>query len=64
MGNTRGHDWKLYKRQVKLDAGTFCSVYRSCDEWNRLPSWVVNEESVNIFKGNLDHYLMDNRGFK
>jgi len=29
-----------------------------------LLGWVVNEESVNKFKGNLDHYLMENREFK
>jgi len=30
-----------------------------CRAW-----WVVNEESVNKFKGNLKQYLKENRGFK
>jgi len=64
VGCTRGHEWKLFKKQVKLDAGKFSFGNRTCDDWNRLPPWVVNEESVNKFMGNLDHYLMDNRGFK
>jgi len=35
-----------------------------CDDWNRLPGWVVSGESVNEFMGNSDHYLRDNKGFK
>jgi len=38
--------------------------YRVCDEWDRLPEWVVNVEGVNKCKGNLDHYLRENRGLK
>jgi len=37
---------------------------RVCDDWNSLPGWVVSGETVNEFRGNLDHYLRDNRGFK
>jgi len=25
------------------------SGYRVCDEWNKLPGWVVNVESMNIW---------------
>jgi len=64
VGRTRGHDWKLFKKQVRLDAGKFSFGNRVCDEWNRLSSWVVNQDSVNNFRGNLNHYLRDNRGFK
>jgi len=64
VGSTRGHDWKLHKKQVGLDAEKFSFGYRVCDEWNRLPSWVFNEESVNKFKENSNNYLRDNRGFK
>jgi len=45
------------KRTVKFDAGKFNFGNRVCDEWNRLPSWVVNEESVIEFKANLDIIL-------
>jgi len=64
VGRTRGHDWKLFKKQVRLDVRKFSFGNRVVDEWNRLPSWVVNEESMNNCKGNLGHYLRDNRGFK
>jgi len=64
VGSTRGHALKLCKIQVRLDAGKFRFGNQVCDEWNRLPSWFVNEENVNEFKRNLDHYLRDNRGFK
>jgi len=54
----------LFKQRVNLDAGKFSFGNRVCDDWNKLPGWVVSEESVNEFKGNLDHYLRNNRGFK
>jgi len=56
VGCTRGHDWKLFKKRVNLDAGKFSFGNRVCDEWNKLPMWVVNVESMNDFKGNLDRY--------
>jgi len=64
VGATRGHNMKLFKKRVNLDAGQFSFGNRVCDDWNTLPRWVVSGESVNEFKGNLDHYLRDNRGFK
>jgi len=64
VGATRGHDLKLFKKRGNLDAGKFSFGNRFCDDWNRLPRWVVSGECVNEFKGNLDHYLRDNRGFK
>jgi len=51
------------KKLVDLNAGKFSFGNRVCDEWNKLPGWVVNLESMNNFKGNLDQYLRDNRGF-
>jgi len=66
MGSTRGrgHDWRLYKKQVKVVLEKIVSGIRVCDEWNRLPSCVDNVENVNQFKANLDHYLRENWGFK
>jgi len=54
----------VLKKQVNLDAGKCSFCNRLCDDWNKLPGWVVSGGSVNEFKGNLDHYLRDNRGFK
>jgi len=64
VGATRGHDFKLFKKRVNLDAGKFSFGNHVCDDWNRQPGWVGSGESVNSFLGNLDHYLRDNRGFK
>jgi len=47
---TRGMIGNCLKKRVNLDAGRFRFGSRVCDEWNK--------------KGNLDHYLRDNRGFK
>jgi len=64
VGATRGHDSKLFKKRVNLEAEKFSFGNRGCDDWNRLPGWVVSGESVNEFNRNLDHYIRDNRGFK
>jgi len=64
VGCTRGHDWKLLKKRVNLDAGKFSFGNSVGDEWSKLPWSVVKVESMNEFKGNLDHYFRDNRGFK
>jgi len=54
---------KFIKKQVNLNAGKFRFGKRVCDTgtgcWGGLSVGNVNE-----FKGNLDHYLRDNRGFK
>jgi len=46
MGATRRHDFKLFKKGVNLDAGKFSFGNRVCDDWNRLPGWVVKHEST------------------
>jgi len=50
VGATRGHDLKLFNKGVNLDAGKFSCGNRVCDDWNRLPGWVVSRGSVNEFK--------------
>jgi len=55
---------KLLKKRVNLDAGKFSLGNRVGDEWIKLPGWVVKVESLNKFKGNLNYYLRDNKGFK
>jgi len=52
VGCIGGHDLKLFKKGVNLDAGKFSFGNPVCDEWHRLPEWVVNGESVNKSKGN------------
>jgi len=36
-GVTRGHDLKLFKKRVNLDARKFCFGNCVCGDWNRLP---------------------------
>jgi len=64
VGCKRGHDCKLFEKRVNLDAGKFSFGNRVCDEWNKLPGWVANVESMKKSTGNLHHYLRNNRGFK
>jgi len=52
----------FFKKRGNLDAGKFSYGNRVCDEWNKLAGCVVNMESMNEFKRNLDHYIRDNRG--
>ena len=60
----RGHSLKLFKKRFKIDIGKFCFSNRICSEWNLLNDLTVNAESLNVFKGFLDHHLRYNRGFK
>jgi len=53
---SRGHSQKLFKKRVRLDEGKYCFSNRVCDEWNQLPGEIVNEGSVDIFKGRLNQY--------
>ena len=51
--STRGHNYKLYKqhapRRVREQSFGVCIV----NEWNDLPSWVVEAEDLDMFKHNL-----------
>ena len=59
---TRGHSLKLYKRRFRLEAGKFSFGNRVVDMWNSLPGDIVEEETVNGFKGKLDKFLGDMKG--
>ena len=53
---TRGHKFKIVKVRSRLEIrNNFFSV-RVVNEWNKLPSLVVEAESVNCFKNRLDKY--------
>ena len=43
---TRGHDWKLAKGFSRLDIMKFSFSQRVVNEWNSLPVWVVDSDSV------------------
>ena len=52
----RDHDLKLYKNQATLDIRKYSFSQRVVNEWNRLPSCVVDSNNVNNFKDGLDRY--------
>ena len=61
---SRGHSIKLYKNQASLDIRKYSFSHRVVNEWNDLPSSIIESSSVNSFKGSLDLYLKDVRGLR
>jgi ribonucleases P/MRP protein subunit RPP40 len=59
---TRGHHMKLYKKGVRLEAGKFSFGNRVVGMWNSLPREVVEQDTVNKFKGKLDKFLRNMKG--
>lgn len=51
---TRGHSKKLFKRRTRLNIRKYCFCNRVVDNWNSLPEWVVNVDSVDKFERELD----------
>ena len=69
---SRGHNTELHKNPSHLDVRKCSSeVAKQCldirkwssEEWNKMPSSIVESISMNIFKGHLDGYFKDGRGF-
>ena len=58
---TRGHNYKLFKKRVRLDVGKYGFGSRVCNEWNLLAEDVVSAGSQNTFKAKLDHHLRNVR---
>ena len=48
---------KLYKESCKKDVLKFSFGNRVVNSWNKLPEQVVNCESINSFKSNIDKFL-------
>lgn len=53
---TRGNSWKLRVERCKYDVRKFSFCNRVSNVWNSLPDYVVNSDSVNCFKNNLDKH--------
>ena len=53
---TRGHKFKIIKFRSKLEVRRNFFSQRVVNKWNELPQYVVEAESVNIFKNRLDIY--------
>ena len=56
--NTRGHNWKLEKREQhkSLQRGGWFAI-RVVNPWNNLPAHVVDAPTIATFKTRLDKYL-------
>ena len=54
---TRGHKYKIFKRQFRLDIRKYSFSQRVIDTWNNLPESVVESTSINQFKSRInDHW--------
>lgn len=58
----RGHSFKLYKPRCHLNIRKFAFSCRVIDEWNMLDQHLIDSDSINTFKNNLDKHLFY-RGF-
>jgi len=55
----RGHQLKLFKHHNRLNVRKFFFTQRVISAWNSLPSFIVDESSVNSFKRKLDDFWKD-----
>lgn len=59
QGITRGNDYKLFKPRADSSTKQHCFSHRVINDWNELPNYVVNSESLNAFKSNLKTFWLD-----
>ena len=57
--STRGHNFKYFKPRCNTRYRSNFFSYRTIDNWNNLPSYIVNADSINSFKNLLDNYYFD-----
>ena len=58
---TRGHQFKLFKYHSRLSCRSNYIFNRLINNWNNLPPFVVNANSVNSFKFLIDIYFLHSR---
>ena len=58
----RGHGMKIYKLRCHTTWRQNWFSVRIVDEWNQLPQYVVDAESVNYFKDSLDKHWRSDMG--
>ena len=56
---TRRHQFKLFKQNSRLLCRSNYFMNRVINEWNSLPTSVVESSSINTFKLLLDNYFLD-----
>ena len=55
---TRGHNYKLVKKQSRLDVRKYSFSQRTINVWNNLSTDCVHASSVIMFKNKIDKYLV------
>ena len=50
------HDFKFLHYQTSIDCYKFSFIPRTVPEWNALPPYIVNEQTLNSFKNSLYQY--------
>ena len=55
---TRGHNFKLVKKQSRLDVRKYSFSQRTINVWNNLSTDCVHASSVNMFKNKIGKYLV------
>ena len=56
---TRGNCFKLSNQRFYHDVRKYSFIPRIINIWNSLPDFVVNVDSINIFKSRLDKYWIN-----
>ena len=56
---TRGNSFKLLNQRFYHDIRKYYFLPRIINTWNSLPNFVVNVDSINIFKNRLDTFWSD-----
>ena len=54
--NTRGHSLKIFKQHARTFVTRQSFASRTINDWNMLPSHVVEATNVNMFKNELDRH--------
>ena len=58
-GVTRGNKYKLLNHTFRSNLRKFCFSARVVNIWNSLPNYVVDVDTVDIFKSRLDKFWKD-----
>ena len=53
---TRGHHLRLFKRHVHYDLRKYYLGNRIISNWNSLPDYVINANSIGIFENSLGRF--------
>ena len=53
---TRGHHLRLFKKHVHYDLRIFHFGNRIITNWNSLPDYVINANSIGLFETSLDRF--------